>query len=37
MKQRIVNEWKTYEEPKLDDNGNLISARKAETKVSVKK
>lgn len=33
MKLKIVNEWKTYEEPKIDDMGNLISARQAEPKV----
>ena len=37
MKLKIVNEWKTYEEPKLDDMGNLISARQAEPKVQIKK
>ena len=37
MKLKIVNEWKTYEEPKLDDMGNLISARQAEPKVKIKK
>ena len=35
MKLKIVNEWKTYEEPKLDDMGNLISARQAEPKVQI--
>lgn len=37
MKLKIVNEWKTYEEPKLDDMGNLLSARQAEPKVQIKK
>ena len=37
MKLKMVNEWKTYEEPKLDDMGNLISARQAEPKVQIKK
>ena len=37
MKLKIGNEWKTYEEPKLDDMGNLISARQAEPKVQIKK
>ena len=24
LKQKIVNQWKLYEEPQLDDQGNLI-------------
>lgn len=24
LKQKIVNQWKLYEEPQLDEQGNLI-------------
>jgi hypothetical protein len=27
MKQRIVDDWKRFEDPNLDENGNLINIR----------
>jgi hypothetical protein len=32
MQKKVVNDWKTFEEPILDDMGNLVSARKIEQK-----
>jgi len=32
MQKKIVNDWKTFEEPKLDEIGNL---RKSEPKAKV--
>ena len=30
MKTKIENQWKTFEEPELDDHGNLIKKLKVE-------